>query len=459
MTALSKYPPGSIRELVSLAFPLFLSLISSSLMTVCDRLFIAHYSLDAFKAVGIAGYLAFFFQLPMIRLTGMNQSLIARSLGEKNLGKIGSYTWQTIWCSLLFMLALLPISYFSGTIYFAHSEVEQLCKDYYSILLIVNCIFPIGVSLAAFQTGTGGTKTLAIVTLFSNLLNALLDFLLINGVPPLISPLGIKGAAIATLISQGTYCGILYFLFLNHTEKERYQTCAWELKKNLFKESLKMGIPRATSAFVIFSFWLLAINFAAKRGGDYLILISFGSTIYSVTSSISESINRSLVTTLSYFLGEGNWGYVWKSLKSGILLFFILFGFLSIPFVLLNQELIKEIIGLNLSSTSLHTVTLGCYWIWIFFFLEGVSYSSFALLTALKESFFIAKTGIILNFLLMFLPFLFAFHYNSLGADKIWMIIWFCSIGCLLINTAKIRSLYKTTLLHPKAHTLKNYFA
>lgn len=291
MATLSKYLPGSIQELLSLALPLFLSLISTSLMTFCDRLFLSHYSIDAFKAVGIAGYLACLFQHPILRFTGMNQALIARSLGEGNLSNIGPYTWQTIWASLLFTLLLFPISYFSGTVYFAHSEVETLCREYYVLILIVNCIFPIAISLAAFQTGIGKTKTLALVALFSNGLNVLLDYLLIYGVAHFIPPMGIRGAAIATLISQIAYCAILFYLFIDHPRKKVYQTRRWTFEKNLFIDTIKMGVPRAIAGFIGFFFWIFAIQIAAKKGGDYLILISFGSTIWTITSSIYWSLD------------------------------------------------------------------------------------------------------------------------------------------------------------------------
>lgn len=443
MEGLSKHAPGSIKELASLAYPLFLSLISSSLMVFCDRFFLSHYSLEAFKAVGIAGYLAFLFQVPIIRLTAMNQALIARSLGEGNLKKIGPYTWQTIWCSSLIALLFLPISYISGTLYFARSEVEPLCRDYYSIMLIVNCIFPFGLSLAAFQTGIGKTKTLALVTLISNLINVLLDYVLINGVSHLLPPLGIRGAALATLIAQGTYCGILFYLFVHCPEKDSYQTRRWKFKKDLFKESFKMGVPRAISSFVGFLLWILSIQIVSKQGGDYLILISFGATIWAVTSTINESIIRSLVTTFSYFLGKNDWSNVWKSLKSGIILFMILFAFFSIPFALFNQGLIHWLIGNNLTSSTLHTLSLACYWLWIYFLIEGITYSSIALLTALKESLYIFKLCMLANFVLLYLPFIVAFQFFNFQADKIWMITWLNSIGCFLLSALKIRSRYK----------------
>ena len=58
-------------------------------------------------------------------------------------------------------------------------------------------------------------------------LNAGLDALLIFGVDPWIPPLGLKGAAWASIISQGLFCLSLLFLFLSPSNRQLYASNQW----------------------------------------------------------------------------------------------------------------------------------------------------------------------------------------------------------------------------------------
>ncbi|MBI3211302.1 MAG: hypothetical protein HYZ47_01270 [Simkania negevensis] len=111
-TSLTHYPEGSFRELMTLVFPLVLSLLSGSLMGFCDRLFLSHYSLDALKAVSSANYLCIFFQLACMRVATMNQVYVSKHIGSDQKELAGAYTWQMIWFSLFSMLFTLPLSSF-----------------------------------------------------------------------------------------------------------------------------------------------------------------------------------------------------------------------------------------------------------------------------------------------------------------------------------------------------------
>lgn len=288
--SLTQYPPGSLKELLFLSCPIFFTLISSTLMAFCDRYFLSLYSLDAFKAVSIASYLCFVFQAFFVRITSINQVFVGRSIGENCLSKIGPYTWQMIWCSFFTLLITPSITSLCGNLYFSHTEVATLGTQYFSIMMWGNFLFPLGAVLAAFQMGRGKTLSLAMTALIANLLNGALDYVLINGIPGFIQDYGVSGAAVATLIAQTVYCLILAFLFIKTPERKSYQINNCRIQWPLFKEMIKLGIPRAFSKMTLLACWAAAISLVSKKGGDYITAIAIGATLWPLMSVISESI-------------------------------------------------------------------------------------------------------------------------------------------------------------------------
>jgi len=434
---------GSVRELFFLSVPIFFSIVSSNLMLFCDRYFLSHFSLEAFNAVGITSYLVMLFQLTCIRFSSINQIFVGRCLGNKTVKNIGPYTWQMIWASLLTLFVITPIGLIVSRFYFENIEVGELGKTYFLIMLFGNFLFPLGTALASFQLGLGKTKALSIVALISNFLNIILDYYLINGISGVLAPMGVKGAAIATLISQGVYCAILFFLFTNHPLKKEYRTKDFYFRSALFKESSLVGLSGAISKIIGLSTWAISMNIVASKGSDYVTIISFGSTICILFSIVSEPIFKGLSIVFSYFLGQNNWKYIWKSLRSGLVLITIAFCLLTFPFVMYTNLLIETIIGTNINETTFGFLYLACYWLLIYFLLEGITFCFINLIIAMKETFFLLKIAIPFSFLVVYLPFYLLFKVENLSPDKIWMVTWINYVAAILIYLIKISKSYK----------------
>jgi len=447
---LSKDTSASVKELFILTTPIFISLLSSNLMLFCDRYFLSRYSFEAFKAVGVASYLVALFQIICIRFTTSNQVFVGTSFGNNSVGNIGIYTWQMIWASLLSIFLTFPISIVVEKLYFSNTEIRALGEAYFSIMMIGNFLFPLGTTLAAFFLGIGNTKVLSLVAFISNLLNAALDYCLINGIPKIFDPLGIKGAAIATLISQGIYCTILFFLFINHPNRKEYRTRDFYFRASFFKECFKVGTPNAISRLISLSFWALSMKIVASKGGDYITLISFGSTICLLISIVRESISRGLMTFFSYFLGQNNWKYVWKSLRSGVILLIVIFFLLALPFIFYNDYLIEMVIGSKITNiATMNLLRLACYWLWIFFLLEGIVFFIINLLMSMKETMYLLKINALMTYFTVYLPFYLGFGIGNLGADKIWMITWINFIPPIYFYVSRIFKHYKNSMVSP----------
>ncbi len=81
---LTKFPQGSVRELLSLAAPLFLILFSGCLLSFLERIWFARFSIQALEASVNAVYLFRIFQMPCIALAMMAQATWAITMGLKS---------------------------------------------------------------------------------------------------------------------------------------------------------------------------------------------------------------------------------------------------------------------------------------------------------------------------------------------------------------------------------------
>lgn len=444
---LSRYPSASLREVFFLAVPLFFSLVSANLMGFCDRLFLSYHSLKAFEAVGVAAYLSSLFQSFCIIVTYATQGLVSRSLGGKNEGLIGPYTWQMVWFSLFSIVLVIPIGFFVGEYFFNDLEIAGLGWKYFKWMLFGNFLFPMGAAFASFHTGIGKTKVIAWATLITSALNIALDGALIFGIRGFFPPLGVEGAAIATLFAQGNYVLILWYLFRREGRKKDYQTGQWSFRWALFWDSMKVGLPKGVGRFVTLSCWLLAVHFVTLKGEDYIIALSFGSTLWLAILPLSTAIAQSTLSVCGYVLGKNQKLLIFKSIRSSFAVLGLTFLGLLIPFSLGSHWIVKWILPDVSSPERIALIEKMCLWVLVYYFLEGGTHILACAIIALKETLYNLYFTLGFSWLILFIPYFLGFYVFSLEADKVWMCNWFCCMVAIVTHTLKVRrTIFKETL-------------
>lgn len=430
----NKYPLGSLAQVGSLSLPLILSLFSGSLMGFCDRIFVGMISKEALEGLAIAVYLSLLLQVTCIRISSINQVFVASELGKGEARQGGVYTWQMIWFSLFSMALTLPVGFGMASFAFPNSLAGQLGKQYFMVIMSGNFLFPLGATLAAFFSGQGKTRLITYVTLISHLANITLNYLFIFGWDPVIPPLGVKGAAFATLASQGFFCAVLFSLFIG--KKQLWGTREWAFQKNPFLESLRLGVPRALARFSALLAWNAAVYFITLKGRDYLLVLSIGSSLCLFISCINEGMGQGLITLFSY-LKEKSYSMVLKGIKGGFLFLFCSFLIIGLPLVLFQKELIGLFLHEEVSPETFSYLRLGCLWVWLFFLFEGFAWIGLSLMTALGKTLYFLKMNLIINWPTIFTPMFLGIYLFEWSPDKIWLM---CSLSCL---TAGVICLYQ----------------
>ena len=387
---ITKYPIGSLRELSFLSLPLMISTLSASLLGWCDRYFLSLYSIDAWKASTAATNLTFFFQIVLIMIAFVTQGFIGHYKGAKQEKMIGPFIWQMIYFSFLSMLITYPLSFVSE-LYLKGIKPEYEAILYFRYLSAANFLYPLGATLAAFYLGRGKTRVVFISNIMIQGTNILLDYLLIFGIKDLISPMGIKGAALATITSQTLYCLILFTLFLRKKYVSLYSTNNRAFNLPLLREGLKTGIPRALGRCMVVGAWIFASYFLIHKGGDYFLVYSFGVTLLGFFSFIVDGMGQALITLTSYSLGRNMDQIFQKILRTSLWFLAIVLVILGIPLLFMQETIIYLMIKTPLSPNTLLLLKDCCVWIWIGCFASGINRIGIGFLTASRDTIFYAS--------------------------------------------------------------------
>jgi putative MATE family efflux protein len=179
----------------------------------------------------------------------------------------------------------------------------------------------------AILRASGDTKTPSIIMGSAGLINAVLDPIFIFGLGPIPS-MGIKGAAIATLISW--IFGLLLVLYIIGVKRQLIHTKLLPLKTFIAssKGILHIGLPAAGANMLTPLAAAVLTAIVANYGESAVAAFGVGSRIESIACLVVLAMSMTLPPFISQNFGAGNMHRVEKSYK------------VSIKFVLIWQLLI-----------------------------------------------------------------------------------------------------------------------
>ena len=234
--------------LFTMALPLALSMLVQAFYNVIDSIYVSRVSESAVTALS----LAFPVQNLMIGFAtgvgvGMN-ALLSKSLGEGNQERANRAAGNGIFASLIAVLLFVIFGLVGAEPYFAmQSDVAETVAGGAAYVSICS-VWCLGIFLEVIGERLLQASGRTIYTLFTQgtgaVLNIILDPLFIFGFEPLgIAPMGIAGAAVATVIGQWV-AAILAIIF-NLTKNPDVQFGLKYLRPDgyILKKILAVGIP------------------------------------------------------------------------------------------------------------------------------------------------------------------------------------------------------------------------
>jgi len=241
------------RESLVIGMPLVISMLSSTVMTFTDRIFLGNYSLEALGASLPASITAFLFLSFFFGTAEYVGVFVSQYTGAGKHEKVGAALWQGLWFCVPSGLFLASLWFVADPLFHlvGHpSNVRELEIAYFRILTLGGGPFLVGICLSCFFSGRGLTKPVMVVNMVAATINIPLDYCLINGIGPF-PELGIVGAGLATLCGY-VFPGICFaFMVFTKENEARFKVrSATRIVPNLMKRFLRFGLPGGVQFFL-----------------------------------------------------------------------------------------------------------------------------------------------------------------------------------------------------------------
>lgn len=262
-------PIGTL--LAQYALPAIVAMVASSLYNMIDSIFIG----QGVGALAISGLAITF---PFMNLSAAfgaaigvgSSTFLSVKLGQRDYGIANSILGNCVMLNILVgivfggvcLLFLEPILRFFG----ASAYTMPYAKDYMEIILLGNAVTHLYLGLNAVLRAAGKPKMAMYLTIFTVILNAVLDPLFIYTFR-----LGIRGAAYATVLSQLVALGWQWMLFSKKSELLHFDYDKFKIKKRIVSSIVSIGISpfsmNACACLVV----IFINNTLADYGGDMAV--------------------------------------------------------------------------------------------------------------------------------------------------------------------------------------------
>lgn len=295
------------KEILNLSLPAVGENLLHTIFSFVDMAFVGRLGALSLAGVGLANQLIFVFLALMVAINIGVNVLVAQNYGAGKIEKTKEIVWQGIYFSLilsiLFFIFGILFSYRIFYLFSGEIALKKLAGDYFFYIITPSVVFVTPFIFGAIFRGIGDTKTPFYLSLISNSINIILDYVLIFGKFGF-PAMGVKGAAIATSLSKGI--ALLIYLILIFNKKRRFHIEFKLVKFNfeIIKNMFKIGFPASLERFM-FSFGNLFFGdivlkigteaFAAHRISINIESLSFNTGFgftHATTTLVGKAIGR-----------------------------------------------------------------------------------------------------------------------------------------------------------------------
>lgn len=424
---------GVIGKLIlKMSIPSIIGILSYNVYNIVDTIYISR-GIGVFAAGGLAITFPLFIFLSAISSTlgSGAASIISRALGKQDMEKANQVAANTF---VLFWVVALLITifgtFFMDALLYGMGVTDNLmpyAKDYIRIILL-GAVTSTGFS--SLIRAEGNSKYAMYLWVIPVFVNIVLDPIFIFGLK-----LGIKGAAIATVISQCVSVSMsLYYFFFSGKSQLRIRGRHFVPNIKNIREIIVIGLPSFLQ-LASYSMTITIINNVLRRYGGDLTISSFG-----IVSKIStfliiplQGIVQGVQPIIGYNYGANKKTRVGETLKISTILAGCYGILISMSLLILSDEIMvvfssdKAVIDMGsyiLKLTNIGVSFSGIHMIQVAFFQS---------IGKIKVSLFLS----LCNYILCFVPDILILS-RFYGLDGVWYSFPISAILALIVSTAFI---------------------
>jgi putative MATE family efflux protein len=259
------------------ALPGIIAMTASSLYNMVDSIFIGH-GVGAMALSGLTVAKPFMDICAAFgTLVGVGaSSLVAIKLGEKDYRSANDVLANVVLLNVLLGALVMAVGlYWLDPILYAFGASDvtiAYAREYMEIILWGNILTHIYYGLNSMLRSIGHPRIAMYATVLAVVVNIILDPIFI-----FVLDMGVRGAALATMISQLVSVIIELVVFLNPKEIIYFHRGIWRLKRDITMRALGIGtapfLMHMASCFVV-----IVLNNQLKRYGGDMAIATFGMT-------------------------------------------------------------------------------------------------------------------------------------------------------------------------------------
>jgi MATE family multidrug resistance protein len=422
-SALTRYPVGSIRELWSISLPLMISTLATLFMIFTDRIFLAHYSVGALNATVNAGTLAWALMAGIGMITAMSEVFVAQYNGAKKYDRLGVPVWQMIWFSLFSFALFIPLSIWGAPAIFSGDRYAGMEIVYFRWLILFGPSYALMTAFAGFFIGRGKTQVMILLAVVANLINIVLDWVLIFGIPGWVPEMGIQGAAMATCFGYFFEAAVLAYLFLSKENRTNYGTGNWQLNWAEMKKCWKVGIPQGVFCALEIFGWAVFYWMMTSLGDKHITVSSICQSFAILLSFYCEGLSKGAAAVAGNLIGARQHDLVSKVFRSG---FFLLVFFALVTSVFLVVDPVDTVRVLFFEHLDAFDVSLQdslrtcMIFTFIYMFFDGLRWVFSGLLVAAGDTLFLLVVGSLSVWVFLLTPVYLIVVRNALPVEYAW---------------------------------------
>lgn len=361
------------RLLISMSLPMMLSMLVQAMYNVVDSIFVSRISENALTAVS----LAFPLQTLLIAIgagTGVGvNSLLSKSLGEKNYDKANKaamngiflYILSYVVSAIIGILAVRP--FYASQIKDAPVEIMDMGVEYLTIVMVASFGLYAQFIFERLLQATGRTFFTMVSQMTGAIINIILDPILIFGYFGL-PKMGVAGAAVATIAGQivGGIIGFIYNVRKNEDITLSFR--GFRPDGHIIKTIYKVGFPsiimQSIGSIMTYGMNLILVGLSATAAAVFGVYFKLQSFFFMPVFGL----NNGIIPIVAYNYGAQKKHRMIRTIKWGMLIAFcfLFAGFIvfeTVPDVLLLMfDASENMLGIGIPALRIIAVHFLIAW-------------------------------------------------------------------------------------------------
>lgn len=306
------------KRVLFIALPMIGQNAITSFVSFLDNIMVGMIGTEQMSGVAIVNQLIFVFNICIFGGVSGAGIFGTQFFGKGDYeGQKYTFRFKVIASAVLLAIAVL-LGVFAGTeliqLYLSDAgdvgNVElalQYGKDYLSIMLFGLFPFAFGQTYVSAIRETGHTLIPMLAGMVAMFTNLVLDVVLIFGLGP-IPALGVRGAAIATVIARFVECCIVIIWTHSHKKQNPYIVGAYRnlyIPSNILKDILIKGTPLMLNEMFWATGMAAIVQCYAVRGLEVVAAQNISSTITNLFNTVYLQLGGCISIIIGQLLGAG----------------------------------------------------------------------------------------------------------------------------------------------------------